>query len=144
MGSTNTALTVPSRDIDVPGDGNCLFNAFSRAITGSIEQQSDIRAAIVNHMPNIEGYLARGWFPRIYQTAREYIAGERMDRNHTWGTVVEIVTIADLLRTKVYSYNETQQGWVCYSSPSSTDPNTPAIYLKFVNGNHFRVVTSIQ
>ena len=29
---------------------------------------SDVRAAIVNHMPNIEGHLARGWFPRIYQT----------------------------------------------------------------------------
>ena len=68
LGSTNTALTVPSRDIDVPGDGNCLFNALSRVITGSIEQQSDVRAAIVNHMPNIEGHLARGWFPRIYQT----------------------------------------------------------------------------
>ena len=105
---------------------------------------SDIRAAIVHHMPSIEGHLARGWFPRNYQTAREYIAGERMDRNHTWGTDVEIVTIADLLRTKVYSYDVTQQGWVCYSSPSSTDPNTPAIYLKFLNGNHFRVVTSIQ
>ena len=63
---------------------------------------SDIRAAIVNHMPNIEGHLARGWFHRNYQTAREYIAGERMDRNRTWGTDVEIVTIADLLRTKVY------------------------------------------
>ena len=39
LGSTNTVLTVPSRDIDVPGDGNCLFNALSHFITGSIEQQ---------------------------------------------------------------------------------------------------------
>ena len=37
LGSPTTPLTDPLTDINVPGDGNCSFNAFSLAITCSIE-----------------------------------------------------------------------------------------------------------
>ena len=57
LGSPTTPLTAPLTDINVPGDGNCLFNALSLAITGSTDQQGSIRAAIINHMNTIENRL---------------------------------------------------------------------------------------
>ena len=56
-------LQMPLTDINVPGDGNCLFHALSLAITGSIEQQGKIHAAIINHMNTIESHLVGHWIP---------------------------------------------------------------------------------
>ena len=38
LGSPTTPLTCPNRVFNVPGDGNCLFSAFSYIITGSVVQ----------------------------------------------------------------------------------------------------------
>ena len=102
LGSPTTPLMRPNKVSDVPGDSNCLFSAFSYAITGSILQQG---AAIVAHMYNIEDYLRGGWFPQEYRTAREYIAGAKMDVDKEWGTDCEIITMAELLSTNIYSFN---------------------------------------
>ena len=46
-GTPSTPLTHPSRIVNVQGDGNCLFRAFSYIITGSQNQYKNVRAAIV-------------------------------------------------------------------------------------------------
>ena len=142
LGSPTTPLTRPNRVSDVPSDGNCLFSAFSYVITGSILQQGAVRAAIVAHMYNIEDYLRGGWFPQEYRTAREYIAGAKMDVDKEWGTDCEIITMAELLSTNIYSFNAQVGSWTPYNARGA-DATGPSIYLKFVNGNHFQVVTSI-
>ena len=65
LGSPTTPLTVPLTDINVPGDGNCLFNALCLVITGSTEQQGSIRAAIISHMTTIENHLIGHWIPSL-------------------------------------------------------------------------------
>ena len=142
LGSPTTPLTRPNRVSDVPGDSNCLFSAFSYVITGSILQQDAVRAAIVAHMYNIEDYLRGGWFPQEYRTAREYIAGAKIDVDKEWGTDCEIITMAELLSTNIYSFNAQVGSWTPYNARGA-DATGPSIYLKFVNGNHFQVVTSI-
>ena len=142
LGSPTTPLMRPNRVSDVPSDGNCLFSAFSYVITGSILQQGAVRAAIVAHMYNIEDYLRGGWFPQEYRTAREYIAGAKMDVDKEWGTDCEIITMAELLSTNIYSFNAQVGSWTPYNARGA-DATGPSIYLKFVNGNHFQVVTSI-
>ena len=114
------------------GDGNCLFSAFSYVITGSILQQGTVRAAIVAHMYNIEDYLRGGWFPQEYHTTREYIAGAKMDVDKEWGTDLQWLS----------SFNAQVGSWTPYNARGA-DATGPSIYLKFVNGNHFQVVTSI-
>uniref|UniRef100_A0A1X7SMV1 ATP-dependent DNA helicase n=1 Tax=Amphimedon queenslandica TaxID=400682 RepID=A0A1X7SMV1_AMPQE len=142
LGSPTTELTVPKGSTDVPGDGNCLFNALSHAITGSYIQQNFIRSAIIRHMPTMENRL-RSWLTP-YNSVKEYIAGEGMDKNYTWAGDIEMLTMADLLNVYIYSYNEEGNAWVRYSPLTrNADPNSPAIYLTLVNMNHYRVVTSI-
>ena len=44
-----------------------------------------------------------------------YIAATRMDHDKTWGSEVEIMVLAHLLDTAVYSY-DTAQGWKIHAS----------------------------
>ena len=102
-----------------------------------------MRAAILQHMFRIEEHLRRGYFPAQYSNARDYIAGTRMDCDKEWGTDCEISTLSDLLNTTIYSFDERNGSWAPYSPEAGIDFTVPALYLKFVNGNHFQVVTSI-
>ena len=144
LGSPTTPLTAPLTDINVPGDGNCLFNALSLAITGSTEQQGSIRAAIINHMNTIENRLVGHWIPSPpYFSVKEYIEDQRMDHDGIWGIDVETITMANLLNMTIYSYDVSQRVWVRYQPHNDTDVNTPGIYLRYVNSNHYRVVKSM-
>ena len=72
LGSPITPLKCPKGIVNVPGDGNCLFNAFSYIVTGSCDQHSEVQAAIVAHiMYKIENYLTHSWI-REYSSVREY------------------------------------------------------------------------
>ena len=104
MGSTNTALTVPSRDIDEQE----MVTVYLMLCLVSLQVVLNNRVICGLPLLIICLIVKAIW---LEAGSPEYIAGERMDRNRTWGSDVEIVTIADLLRTKVYSYNETQQGY---------------------------------
>uniref|UniRef100_A0A1X7UX18 OTU domain-containing protein n=1 Tax=Amphimedon queenslandica TaxID=400682 RepID=A0A1X7UX18_AMPQE len=99
LGSPTTELTVPKGSTNIPGDGNCLFNALSHAITGSYIQQNFIRLAIIRHMPTMENWL-RSWLTP-YNSVKEYIAGEGMDKNYTWAGDIEMLTMADLLNVYI-------------------------------------------
>ena len=105
-----------------------------------------MHAAILAHMPNIEQHLVGGWF-RGYRSVTDYIAGTRMDVDKEWGSDVEMITLANLLNTTVYSYNDQCSNWEIFGCRRlhgvPTNFETPAMYIKFVNGNHFQVVTSI-
>uniref|UniRef100_A0A1X7TIB0 OTU domain-containing protein n=1 Tax=Amphimedon queenslandica TaxID=400682 RepID=A0A1X7TIB0_AMPQE len=99
LGSPTTELTVPKGSTNEPGDGNCLFNALSHAITGSYIQQNFIRSAIIRHMLTMENWL-RSWLTP-YNSVKEYIAGEGMDKNYTWAGDIEMLTMADLLNVYI-------------------------------------------
>ena len=98
LGSPTTPLTPPTRIVRIPGDGNCLFSAFSYII---IDQQAAVRTVILNHMCIIEDRLRRGWFPHCYTDAQSYIEGTRMNHDRTWGSDCEMITMADLLNTTI-------------------------------------------
>ena len=120
--------------------------ALSYIITGSVSQHGAVRAAILAHMPNIEERLVGSWF-HDYRSVRDYIAGTRMDVDKEWGSNIEIITLANLLNTTVYSSNDQCSNCEIFGSRRlhgvPINFETPAIYIKFVNGNHFQVVTSI-
>ena len=87
------------------GDGNCLFRSFSYFITGSEEQYRRVREVILNHMVDIGHFMLFHHLPSRYTSIDEYIHDTEMDRNFTWGTDIEILTMAHLLNTRVFVYN---------------------------------------
>ena len=132
LGSPTTPLTPPTRTVRIPGDGNCLFSALSYIITGTIDQQAAIRAVILNHMSTIEGRLRRGFFPPCYADAQSYIEGTRMNRDRTWGSDCEMITMADLLNTTIlYPHDTANNVWAPYTPAGGIDPTVPALYLQW-------------
>ena len=65
-----------------------------------------------------------------------------MDVDKEWGTDYEMIPMAELLSTNIYSFNVCVGSWAPYNAWGA-DATGPSIYLKFANGNHFQVVISI-
>ncbi|XP_071169752.1 uncharacterized protein [Mytilus edulis] len=128
----------------ITGDGNCLFRAISYSLSNRQEYFGDIRRAIVDHLLRNAEVFKSFLQPR-FKTVEEHIQTLRMKENNVWGTELEIVACADLLKTDIYTFfNGT---WIRYSSSqinSNNCVNDQAIYLQH-NGdvNHYEVVTAV-
>ncbi len=171
-GDSNVPLTRPTNFKRIVGDGNCLFRSFSLILTGSEEQHLAIRGAIVQHMRTIGDAI---WPHQIAPLLRQiqnlgevhlvgsvytdaewelgieqYIAATRMNQNRAWGSEVEVMALAHLLDTPIYSY-DTVSGWNLYIPGmvhgtfnfSHTDTHQMAMYVHHAV-NHYDVVNSVQ
>lgn len=170
-GGSNVPLTRPTTFKKIIGDGNCLFRSFSLILTGSEEQHSAVRHAIIQHMRAIGDVL---WPHQIAPLLRQirnlgevhldgsvyadvewvlgieqYIAATRMDQDRAWGSEVEVMALAHLLDTPIYSY-DTICGWNLYIpgmvhgtfNLSQTDTHQMALYLRHAL-NHYDVVNTV-
>ena len=79
-------LRTPRSMHHIQGDGNCLFCAFSYAITGSERQHFFLRRAIIQYvrttdecMRLLEGHIVDD------VTFDDYIQRTRIDKEGTWG-----------------------------------------------------------
>ena len=113
-------------------------------ITGSQTQHERLRAKIIQHMndiaPLILGHI-RGRSQDRYTTVREYIQGSGMDKTGVWGTDIELLTLAHLLKTCIFSYDTQRDRF----KPSSidktvkTDLASNSLYLRHPQA-HYEVV----
>ena len=148
-GGPNVSLKSPDNHTirRITGDGNCLFRSFSYIITGSEEQHMQIRMAICSHMVQIAHLLFASGICSEHPSIQEYIESTQMHQNMTWGTEVEMFTLAHLLQTSVFSYNTVDSTWWRYS-PHFVDRSVPeditamAMYIRHQPG-HFDVVRSV-
>ncbi|CAG2188269.1 unnamed protein product [Mytilus edulis] len=128
----------------ITGDGNCLFRAISYSLSSRQEYFGKVRRAIVDHlMRNAE--IFRSFLQPRFKTVEEHIQTLKMVENNTWGTELEILACADLLKTDIYTFFN--NSWIKYSSSqicSNNNVNDQAIYLQH-NGdiNHYEVVTAV-
>ena len=171
-GSPNAPLANPVGFKNIRGDGNCMFRSLSFIITGSEDQHMHVRRAIIRHMRDIGNVLWESQISSLLNNLRsigevsvgnnqspnadhmaginQYIAATRMDHDKTWGSEVEIMVLAHLLDTAVYSY-DTARGWNRYTPANvygqfdvSTRVNSQmAMYVRY-NINHYDVVTSVE
>ena len=171
-GSPNAPLANPVGFKNIRGDGNCMFRSLSFIITGSEDQHMHVRRAIIRHMRDIGNVLWESQISPLLNNLRsigevsvgnnqspnadhmaginQYIAATRMDHDKTWGSEVEIMVLAHLLDTAVYSY-DTARGWNRYTPANvygqfdvSTRVNSQmAMYVRY-NFNHYDVVTSVE
>ena len=72
-----------------------------------------MRRAIFNYLHIIERWMLPH-FSDQGLSATAYIEHTHMDRNGTWGSDVEIWTLAHMLNTWVYVYNPTYHSWGRY------------------------------
>ncbi|VDI54287.1 Hypothetical predicted protein [Mytilus galloprovincialis] len=144
---TNTIFDMgpPSTTKSITGDGNCLFRAISYALSNRQEFYGNIRKAIVDHLiRNAE--MFKSFLQPRFKTVEEHIQTLQMKENNVWGTELEILACADLLKTDIYTYYN--DSWIKYSSSqlcSKNKINVQAIYLQHLTGiNHYEVVTAVS
>ncbi|XP_062580740.1 uncharacterized protein LOC134242656 [Saccostrea cucullata] len=138
-------LGPPKATKEIGKDGNCLFRAISYALSNRQQHYQNVRKSIVNHMKNSAETLKSFLRPQ-YESMQNYIRISGMENDTTWGTELEILAAADLLKTDIFTY--LNGSWVKYSSTqicSSNEVNKEAIYLKNnSNINHYECVTSVN
>lgn len=106
---------IDSRDIQpcirdkIVGDGNCLFRALSKAITGNEANHYAIRTAICEFMSldsNIETFITFTRFRYVCYDSDPGIALakyiKKMRRNKEWGSDIEIIAIATMLHVAIF------------------------------------------
>ena len=130
----------------ITGDGNCLFRSFAYIITGSEDQHMAVRTAILQHMINI-GHLFLGQHISNYSSIQEYITHTNMDRERSWGSDIEMLTLSHLLQTPILSYSVHNAHWSKYAPHHvdrtlSDDVAQMSMYILH-RLNHFDVVCNM-
>ena len=98
------------------------------------------------HLRCIEGWMLPH-FSTPYSSATEYIDSSNMDRNGTWGTDTEILTLAHtcMLNTCVYVYDPSCTSWKRYG-PHNVDQTLSSLVdinpIKLLGYSHDIVVKS--
>ena len=89
----------------IQGDGNCLFRAFSYAITGSERQHLFLRRAIILYMRTTNECmrLLVGLVDDV--TIDDYIQRTRIDEEGTWGSQTEMYVLAHRTGLNIFSIN---------------------------------------
>ena len=118
VGSADTVLTRPNlRGLkQISGDGNCLFRAISFIITGSEEQYFILRSVVISYMISMSHLLVgrrsdghRNYVDALtttdHSSIEQYIQETAMNRDGTWGSSIEIVTLSHLLAAPIYVYD---------------------------------------
>ena len=145
MGGPEVTLTRPRTTHSIKGDGNCLFRTLSFIITGSEEQHTLVREAILHHMLQIAHFMLSHHINDHFSVS-EYIQHTCMDQDGTWGTDIEILTLAHLLNTCIFVYTTDQCNWWRYGPQNvdrslNVDITGMSMYIQNP-GQHFDVVCS--
>ena len=144
-GGPEVTLTRPRIIHSIQGDGNCLFRTLSFIITGSEEQHTLVREAILHHMLQIAHFMLSHLIIG-HSSVSEYIQHTSMDQDGTWGTDIEIFTLSDLLNTCIFVYTTEQCNWWRYGPQDvdrslNVDITNMSMYTRNP-GLHFDVVCS--
>ena len=107
-----------------------------------------VHEAIVDHMVRTAHLLLFQHIRSSHTSVQSYIASSKMDKSRIWGTETEILTLAHMLQTDIYSYNTDDHKWHKYGIADldrtvSDDVTRTSIYMHHPY-NHFEIVQSIE
>ena len=135
------------------GDGNCLFRAISKGVSGTEANHLALRKAMVNFMTHKDNAYSCTMsissdsesLSQPIDTMKTYINKNKMDKNG-WGTDHEIHIIASMLQINIivngqyYREGKAERRWVRYSplfhNSSCMDKTCYKIYI-FHNVDHY-------
>ena len=140
----------------VIGDGACLFRAISKSITGTQENHSALRAAMLEFMVCPDNVVAIGRFlesshirdvDKARHAVESYIRDHRMSDEKTWGTNIEMSVIAAMFQAVIIVFGQypSRRGWIRYPPirrcTGAMQRRDIMIYLyHVVAGNHYDLV----
>ena len=139
-GGPDIDLKPPNGFKGIGGDGNCLFRTFSFILTGSEDQHMAVREAILDHMVRTAHLLLFQHIRSSHTSVQSYIASR--------GRETEMLALAHMLQTDIYSYNTDDHKWHKYGIADldrtvSDNVTRTSIYMHHPY-NHFEVVQSIE
>jgi len=97
----NIPTNQPLKTCRIEPDGNCLFRSFSQILTGTQENNSQLRAIIVSFILD-NGSLLQS----VCTNVEEHINTSKMANHGTWGTEIEIFAMATILNCRIYVYSK--------------------------------------
>ncbi|XP_062589569.1 uncharacterized protein LOC134251199, partial [Saccostrea cucullata] len=134
----------PKETKSIEEDGNCLFRAISYAVSNRQQYYHKVRGAVVNHIKKTDAL--KSFLRPEFQSVEQYIQMSKMENDKTWGTELEILAAADLLKTDIFTF--LNGSWIKYSSSQICSNNKvkgESIYLKHTgNSNHYECVTFVN
>ena len=115
-GGACNPLSSPQKIKPIQGDGNCMFRALSYVITGSEKHHLQVRANILEHIASLILGHIRGCSNAMHNcsSVKEYIKLTKMNNPHVWGTDIELLVVAHLLKTCIHFYMTREQKWWVY------------------------------
>ena len=130
---------------NIQGDGNFFFRAVSFAISGTERNHMRLRLATVNHLlkhaSRYNTYLREG-----FSDVEGYIGRQRMFCSGVWATEVEMMAVAHMLETDIYTFGNTCR-WYIFSGKMAeigSVTSDAGIYLNHSHGIHYDVVLSVH
>ena len=97
-----------------------------------------IHHVVCNYISNPLKYkYLQMYIPPQFKSGHEYVVTSNMRNFNTWGTELEIITMAQMSGFDILVYTE-QGVWVCYKSSITDNSHTSrASYLSNKSGYHF-------
>ena len=133
----------------IAGDGNCLFRALSKSVTGSQAQHLLFRSYIVNHMldDSVTSSFKQFFQQKMCRRSPFLNFLDNMERPGVWETEQEITSAASLLECSILCFSKCPHtGKFCLqhftphfaTTPDCTDMcNHLSIYLINSTGCHY-------
>ena len=144
-GGPHVALTPPDlREIKhIPLDGNCFFRSICYIITGSEDQHMAVRTATVDHLRELSEFQCN---LTEHPNVQQYIQESHMYANGIWASTNEMMAVAHMLRTSIFSYSMANATWHRFTPQEveedfNDDGAYMAMYIRHPH-NHFDVVRS--
>ena len=144
------AEILPHKLDGVIGDGNCLFRAISKELSGSEVNHQAVRMAAVNFLrlqPEIAGELfgaIRVQQEGAHTVIEQYLRDSGME-HLGWGSDVELQLLATILQTDIVVYSVQYRRWFAFTQLSRHQQVTQsAIYLCYRHNHYDRVVPNLS
>ena len=142
------ALGAPLKVVVIEGDGNCLFRAISYEVTLSQDHHQFFHMAVCGILQN---NLYQSQFESRHlnkMNVSDYLMTTQMEVSGVWGTEVEVIALATLLKTTIaiYYHPPGAKGplWHHYSPLCSSAETSVCIYMYLHNtGNHFNRIKTV-
>ncbi|XP_050429267.1 uncharacterized protein LOC126838681 isoform X2 [Adelges cooleyi] len=130
-------LNIPSKTINIKGDGNCFFTALSLWITGSDKYKHALRSTLF--MRNSER-ISLMMDPK--QELNEYL--DTMAIDGQYANFYELYAAAEMLKTSIYVYSREEWQFISKDGVGGQEMVDGCLYMLHINNNHFEVVVDVE
>ena len=133
-------------EIQIIGDGNCLFRCLSLFNDKTQENYSYYREIIYNYIQLNKNKLQIFFHKEENESEEQYLARYEefilsIQKDQTYAGDFEISSACILLNTKILIYTFSLSGYKLLNEYTPTKTNKAGIYIVYRNNNHFNLLS---